>query len=191
MKQIQLFSVAIVAIGALSFAADAEAGDLGLFAVGGSANYAKPGSNGGAMGLSLQADIGEIAPGLALFPSISYWSTTKQPDGWDSYGASYKNQELGLQADVHYYVNPEANSNFYIGGGVGLYKSKQSIVSDDYSAIQYELQQKDSIGMSVLGGLEVPVGQKARFTTEARYKVDGNQNTFGVGAGFMFELGQK
>jgi hypothetical protein len=127
--------------------------DLRLYAVGGSAGYVNSspfssiGQNGGSIGLGLHADLGNIA-GFALFPNVSYWrrSTTT---GQSYYETSTTLQEFCLNADLHYYLNPEANTNYYLGAGVaysyfkwGDYYSRSASVywfSRNWNIVEHKL----------------------------------------------------
>jgi hypothetical protein len=172
-------------------AQDEEAKKFGLFAVGGGLSYAKPSDMGAGVGFGLHADIGNILPNMAVFPVIGFWSRSEAYK--NSYGylseSKLKVRELSLEANVHYYLNPEANTNFYIGAGAGYYSSKVTVEGGllDYTGA---LKTNSGLGFGVLGGVEVPMGEKARFGAELKYKVDGNMDLLKVTTGVTIELGR-
>jgi len=153
--------------------------NLGLYAIGGSLGHISPAENvnmanpGSAIGIQLHADIGNITPEIVIFPNIGYWKKG-YPSG-ESVG------ETSIGCDAHYYLDPEANTNFYLGAGLGIHMFSYSY---EYASVG-----ESSLGIRILGGVETPVGENYRLLGELVYKTDSNVNTLAVRGGITFELG--
>jgi len=173
--------------GSIAGAQDGEGG-LGLYAIEGLACVAKSGDLGGTFGIALTADIGELMPNMAIFPGISYWSKSVSVAGYAGSGYALKNQELGLQVDLHYYLNPDEQVNYYVGSGVGLFSSSISVEAG--SGLESEAVSESKFGLSMLAGLEYPLGERTRFVGEGRYKIDGRHNQLGLRLGINLEMGR-
>jgi hypothetical protein len=188
-RMMSLLVVGVLGLAACGMASaqDEAPSGLGLYAIGASGAYNKPGTLGGTFGVVLHADVGEIRPGFVLFPEISYWSKSRPLSS--SYSTKYnvKYQELGLQGNVHYYLNPEASTNYYVGAGLGLFSYKASASDSEYN-LSSDVEKKSSLGLNLLGGFETPIGARTRLVAEGRYKIDGRNNMFQVKAGMTLEL---
>lgn len=168
--------------------AQSDSGDMGLFAMGGSLGYVSLDDVGGALAIGLHADIGQLGRSMAVFPEISYWAKSRSVSGGREDEYQVRHQEFGIAANLHYYLNPQADMNAYVGAGVGLFTGKTSIEDPGYG-LSSDLEKHSAFGFSLLGGLEKPIGEGTRLLAEGRYKIDGQNNTISLRCGLTMELG--
>ena len=189
MRPLAIVWIALIGSAASTCAsfADSDGQGLGLTGFGATGVLARPGDLGSAVGFAIHADLGEIYPGLVLFPTLSYWGKSVDlVEGAPSLG-KLQTKEIGLQANVHYYLNPEANVNYYLGSGVGLFSTRTTTTAEGITAGE-PVRSATSFGISILGGLESPVSESSRFIGEILYKVDSETNVLRVSAGLSFYL---
>jgi|GEM_PF-4180989 len=159
---------------------------IGLYSVGGSIGYVNSSGystlgsgGGGTIGLGLFADIGYLAENIAIYPNISYWTMTTEPDEF-GFGYQMKEQEFSIGGDLHYYFNPEATVNYYLGAGLAMsfFKWQSGPLHKPES----------SLGFKFAGGLETRISEKASLVGELSYKVDGVVNTLWTKVGVAFNM---
>ena len=132
------------------------------------------------LSIGLNADMGTLMNKFVLFPNLCYWKHTTDVGQSLISGVTTSQQELSIGADLHYYVNPEANTNFYVGSGVALSSFKWQ------AGNLYRTE--SSLGLRFLAGLETPVSKKTRLIGEIAYKVDGTVNTVRVSLGASLDM---
>lgn len=164
-----------------SLRAQDNAKQIGLFAFGAKIGYHSAEGLDAAYALGLHADCGTVYGSIVLFPGVSYWSKSETVP---SYSSAYKvkYQEFAVNGDVHYYLNPEENVNYYVGGGPALVFSSRKV--GGYGVAESRL------ALNLLAGLELPLAKKSIFVGEARYKIDANVKTFSLSLGISFDIGQ-
>ena len=185
--------VVLILVLTLSFVVNSVAQDIGFHAVGGKAGLLlpeDPWSTG--FDIGAVANLGEITENLQLVPSIAYWFS-----GYDIEGAEdYSMNNLQIAGDVHYLL--ENVEGLYFGGGLSL-----NFTSYDYPSfdITYDpvtglptgyadtkaSETKTKVGITLLGGYEIPVGDNKGFA-EAKYNIIGDFNTFEICVGLLFDL---
>lgn len=169
---------------------EAEAEGLDIFAIGGKVGYASPENLGGTFELGVHADLGEVTKNLVLFPEITFWTKSHSSNGGDLFVFTDENgnlvqykmkfQQIGLSINAHYYLNPEAKSNLYIGGGSGLFNHRSSF--DIFSVSTTD------IGVNLLGGVETPISKSTSLIAELKYTVVKDFSTIGLNIGLSANL---
>ena len=104
----------LIVVLSVLFTMSVSAQELGLKSIAPKIGIVSPegGWSTGFLG-AVAADMGQLTPGLNLFPFISYWSS-----GYDEYGLDLSLSNFQLGADVHYHItNVEG---LYVGGGLSL-----------------------------------------------------------------------
>jgi len=166
-------ALTVMAVGIATAHAEHKPEKIKPYAVGGSLGMVNF-TGGSAFQFAAHADLGNPTKwaGFALFPSISFWSKSYQYFGSESISV----HELNFNADAHYYFNPEANTNFYAGGGLGLSTVSAGGVSDNGLALRF------------LGGLETPISAKKSLVAQATYQTRSNFSELSFHLGLTFDL---
>lgn len=206
MKNVKSLSQLLALVLAVLFVGNANAQEqkqgLGLYSLGAKIGLMSPSGLGSTLGFALQADVGDVASNLALFPSISFWqkksTTSIGGDYYDYYTGEYVNnttevstslRQIGIQVDAHYYFNPDAKVNFYGGGGLGLFIHSASVeASSGTQLAEADIGSATNFGFNILAGVETPLSQKTRIIGELRYTIVSGFSTLGLNAGVSFDL---
>lgn len=174
-----VLSLIMACFGSETLCAQDNSQHIGLFAFGAKIGYHSVEGLDAAYALGLHADCGTVYGDFVLFPGVSYWSKSET---LTSYYSTYrvKYQELALNGDVHYYLNPDDNVNYYIGGGPALVLASGKVGGYESSETR--------LALNLLAGLEFPLAKRSVFLGEARYKIDRDVKTLSLSLGVSFDI---
>ena len=177
MRKILLFISILLVFGLFVALPAQNLGFKGIAVKGGIVSPESPWDMGFFGGVS--ANMGEISPGLSLFPFVSYWSS-----GYSNYGIDLGLSNFQLGADIHY---PLTNvQGVYVGGGISF-----NILSVDYPMWDYTRgwttasDSENKIGFGGLVGYEIQLGGRQGFV-EGKYNIISDFNTLEVAIGIFF-----
>jgi opacity protein-like surface antigen len=163
---------------------------IGLKAIGGEAGYASYSFSGSGSSSTLGgflvggvANLGELAPALSLYPSVTYSSAKK-----DVSGATVKVSDFAVNGNVKYSFKGEGFTP-YIGGGIGLnFASATVTVPAFFGFGGGEVTSSDTkIGINLLGGAEFKISKMTGFV-QAGYCLISDMNQLQIVAGVMFPM---
>lgn len=157
------------------FAASSYA-QIGFNGIGGRLGFVKPESIDGTVAFGVHANLGEVIENLVLFPSIDYWTKSEGPLDFS---------QLGINADARYYFPSGGDMSFFAGGGLGILITSADIDLGPFGSADAS---STDIGLDLLGGLDMPVGENLIFTAEARLVLSDLQS-FKIFAGITYALG--
>lgn len=170
MKHYGWWTPAFVLVAAMVLAAPAQAADIGWYGVEvrGGATFPADWDNGWTVAAS--ADLGEIVPGLRLYPGISY----AKADRSDSFGPSVDLEQeittLALGAEVRWFFS-RYGSGWYVGGGPYLHRQERDVAALAGGGIVVRSTvESDSVGIEGVAGYSFG----GRFNIEARYDTVSN-----------------
>lgn len=135
---------------------------IGFNGVGGRLGYFDPEALSGTVGIGAHANLGEIIKNLTLLPTVEYWGKS---------GLS----QWSLAADARYHYSA-SEVNPFVGFGLGLYftDAKNFGGSTD-------------LGLDLLGGIDVPVGENLTFSGEIKFVVT-EVNSIRISGGLTYFL---
>jgi len=134
--------------------------------------------------MGIRADLGFLGPNLRIMPGITYWSSFLRAEEVrrlelqiaDVSGVSQVNlgqirrSDLTLNAEAHYFFDPELFLQPYAGGGLGLHflNGRGEVISGTFVE---DLLTTVAPSLNVVGGLEIPLGSHLAVFTEGRYSL--------------------
>jgi hypothetical protein len=151
----------------LSAAAPAAAADIGWYGleVRGGAVFAADWDTGWAVGVA--ADLGELAPGLRLYPGIGY-SQAETSDSERFFGTTFRiDREITsfeAGAEVRWFPS-RGDSGWYFGGGPYLHRLEYEVAAAVGGFIVVAEVEDDVLGFQGVAGYSIG----GRFGVEARY----------------------
>ena len=176
MKRILTVVVLVLTLSAVSYA------DLGLKTVApqiGVIFPEDPFNTGFQIGVT--SNMGEFAPGFALFPLVNYWHAGGGDNGYDW---SFSNFQLG--GDVHYYV--KELPGFFAGAGLSINFVSISAEYNIPGFGTYDGSSSDTkIGLGLLAGYEMPINKYTGFV-KVKYHIISDVNTFAIVIGLHFDV---
>jgi len=127
------------------------------------------------------ADLGEVTPGLQLYPSVTYASASK-----DFGLGNWKVSDLAINANVKYAFKGGSITP-YVGGGLGInFVSTTAVVSYfGYSASATASDTK--FGINLLAGAQMPIGTMTGFA-QANYNLVTDVSHFQIMVGVMVPM---
>ena len=184
MKRIMLL-VALVALVAVV----GNAQQIGLKGIGGEVGYNSfsfASESFGGFVVGAVADLGEVSPGIALYPSATYASASKSFPGGD-----WKVSDLAINANVKYAFKG-GNITPYVGAGLGLNFVSTTVTTPSYSLFGTtyggSITGSDTkIGINLLAGAQMPVGSMTGFV-QAGYNLVSDVNHLQIVAGVMVPM---
>jgi hypothetical protein len=178
MKRVLLL-VALVAL--VAVVSNAQ---IGLKGIGGEVGYNSFSFSSESFGgfvVGAVADLGEVSPGIALYPSVTYASASKTLTGGD-----WKVSDLAINANVKYAFKG-GNITPYVGAGLGI-NFVSTTVQISYFGFSGSATGSDTkFGINLLAGAQMPVGTMTGFV-QAGYSLVSDVNFFQVVAGVMVPL---
>lgn len=137
-----------------------------------------PGEDGLETGFALGAKVnmGEIAPGFALYPLAFYHMPDTEFDG-----VTFSDVQIG--ADVHYDLPNVAG--VYVGGGLTFNVITAEIEYFDGFQTRTIDESENRIGISLLGGYKFPLGGMDAMA-EAKYGIISDYSHLMIGLAVMF-----
>ncbi len=175
MKRALTMTLLLLVLSSFSFAQG-----LGLKSITGQAGIVSP-SGVWDMGFAVgaEADLGEIANGFTLHPSISYWSASYSYSGFNSkYEPSLSNFQIA--GNVHYQI--ENVRGLYVGAGLGInffsYEVPGAGILGDFTSTD--------IGVSILSGYQLALGSMTGVI-QGRYNLT-NWNALELTFGLLFDM---
>lgn len=167
--------IALVAVvGNAQIGFKAVGGEVGYASFSASSGFGKTETLGGIM-FGAVANLGEVTPGLSLYPSVTYSSVSK-----DFSGATLKLSDFAINANVKYSFKAEGFTP-YVGGGLGLNFGSVSVSGYPGSASDTK------IGINLLGGAEMKFGSATGFA-QLGYNLISDMNNLQILAGVMFPM---
>jgi opacity protein-like surface antigen len=165
-----------------------SAQQIGLKAIGGGIGYTSFSFSSGGTSESLGgfcfgavANLGELTPGLSLYPSVIYSSASK-----DLTGGKWSLSDIAINANVKYSF-PGQGVTPYVGGGLGL-NLASSTVSYNYFGYSGEVSASSTkIGINILAGVEMKVSNMTGFV-QAGYSLVSEMNHLQFMAGVMVPM---
>lgn len=156
--------------------------EFGLYSINPSASIVMPDHLDMGFGINVSANVGEVFPGVELYPMISYWSAK-----WQNFN-DFTVSNIAVGADAHYTMDsfPEG---MYVGGGLNF-----NIVSSEYPDYNYitgksttSSKSDNKIGLSAFAGYTFSMGSFGLFA-EARYNMISDFNNLQLSVGVPFSL---
>ncbi len=173
----KIITVVMVVVLVCGFAASSFA-QIGFNGIGGRLGFVKPENIDATIAFGAHANLGEVIENVVLFPSIDYW--TKSEGALDF-------SQLGINADARYYFPSSGNMSFFGGGGLAIMITSAEVDLGPFLGGTSDNSSTD-IGLNLLGGLDLPVGDNLLFTAEARLVLSDFQS-FKVFGGITYLLG--
>ncbi len=143
-------------------------------------------------GLGVNANLGEIIPGLFLIPEINYWSTSKSVEGIE-----YKLKDFQINANVDYYLNKVFEGPF-VGGGLGINMATAEVTVPGIDVPGYGTigggsysDSETKIGINLEGGWRQPFSPTMTGFAMVRYSIISDMNTLSILAGVTMNIGGK
>ena len=179
MKRIMLL-VALVALVAVI----GNAQQIGLKGIGGEVGYNSfsfASESFGGFVVGAVADLGEVTPGLGLYPSVTYASASKTFTGGD-----WKVSDFAINANVKYAFKG-GNITPYVGGGLGINFVSTTTVISYYGYSASGTGSDTKFGINLLGGVQMPISNMTGFL-QANYNIVTDVSHFQIMAGLMVPM---
>lgn len=173
MKRIGISGLCMLILMGLTFSESAA--QLGFKGVGGRLGFVSADGDVGTIVFGGHVNLGEIIPGLALVPSLDYWT-----ESTDVLGVSFDQSALSINGDVRYYFPTGGNIDLFAEGGLGIVRvSVDTQLGDD---------SKTEIGLNLGGGAEIPFSDNLVGTAMLIFNTEGSQ--IKIMGGVTFLLGE-
>ncbi len=179
-----------LAVMLLFVAALGSAQGIGLKAIGGEVGYNSfsfASESWGGFVVGAVADLGEITPGISLYPSVTYASASKS-----EFGADASVSDFAINANAKYAFKGESITP-YVGAGIGLnfVGTKVALPSYTFLGTTYgggtASASDTKIGINLLAGAQMAFGNMTGFA-QAGYTLVSDVNYFQIVAGVMIPM---
>ena len=186
--------------------ADYDYANLVLSGIGAHVSWVMPAHTSPALGLNVRADLGLLGPNVRISPGLTFWASELRDTevarieerieaACDRGGVPCPGIELGeveisdlsIDVDAHFLFTTDFGIEPYAGAGVSLHLLNGSgdFIDDTYVE---ELLDAIAPGLSLIGGVEVPMTRNLRLMGEARGVLTGNVRYLSVGVGGAWEF---
>jgi hypothetical protein len=156
--------------------------------------------------LTVRADLGLLGPNVRIAPGLTFWSSRLQRGEvrrmeeriealCNRAGSPCPGIELGeirvsdlaLEVDAHYLLTTDFNVEPYFGVGVSLHllNGRGDFIEDTFVE---ELLDAIAPGLSLIGGVELPLAPALRLIGEGRGVITGNVRYVSVGIGASWTI---
>lgn len=156
---------------------------MGFMGIGGGLSFVKPEDTDSSIGFGVHADLGELATGLHLYPSIEYFKNTNSQQTFFG-NVEAEASVTSLNGDLRYYFPTESKAAFYGGGGVAVHLTGATKVDGQEVA-----DSQTDFGVNLLGGVDVPVSPNINLNGQAKFILSDN-NGFKITGGLTYLLGK-
>jgi len=182
--------ISVVAV--LVLACSVAAAQISFKGVGGGVGYTSVSFSSGVGSESLggftisgHADLGEITAGVALYPEVVYWHTSKDFGA----GVTWSVSDFVINANAHYNIKVEGKVMPYVGAGLGLnFLSSTVQVAIPFFGTTEVTGSDTRLGINLLGGADYAVNSKLRIGGEARYVIASDFNHLLIRATVTYAL---
>jgi opacity protein-like surface antigen len=160
--------------------------DFGLKRIGAAVAYVSPEDMDGTLGVGVFADLGKLAPRLALESRLDYWSKSETSFGVD---VSLRDVALGARGKYQFPVtNPKLQP--FAGAGVGLHFLRAEVALPTLPGFPVMTAEESTtkLGLDLGGGIAMPVSPRTDFLTEAWYGVVSSASQFSLRVGLSYKL---
>jgi hypothetical protein len=182
--------------------------DLHLGAVGPEVGWVLPADLEPAPSFGIRADLGYVGPHVRIAPAIRFWSSSLRqeevqrlaqqivricerqatavcPSSLDL--GQLRRSDLELSADAHYVLREGNVFTPFAGGGVSLHllNGRGEFIDDTFVE---DLLDTVAPGVSLLGGLSLPLGSRLQLLTEGRLVLSGDVRYASVALGGTWNL---
>lgn len=166
---------------------------LGLKQVGGSLGYVSISFTSGTttetlggFAVAAHAYLGDITPGLGLYPEIQYFSTSK-----DIGGGTWKLSDFAINANVHYNIAMEGENPLtpYVGAGLGYNSlSSEVTITLPFFGTMTASGSDSRLGINLLAGANYKLNENMTLFVEPRYVLASDFNHFLAKVGVSYTL---
>ncbi|HEY6953120.1 MAG TPA: outer membrane beta-barrel protein [Bacteroidota bacterium] len=185
MKRLLTVAVILLTMSAVSSA------QIALKGIGGAIGFSSVSFGGGGSSESMSgfliaahADLGEFTKDFAFFPSIEYFSTSK-----DISGSTWKVSDFAINADVHYNIAMEGMLKPYVGAGLGYNSLSFTWSVPAFFGFGGTYTGSDSrLGINLLAGFNYKLNDMLTLLVEPRYVLASDYNHFIIKAGVTYAL---
>jgi opacity protein-like surface antigen len=161
-----------------------NAQQIGLKSIGGEVGYNSfsfASESWGGIMFGAVANLGEVTPGLSLYPSVTYATASKS-----LYGADAKVNDFAINANVKYAFKGQGITP-YVGGGIGLNFVSTTVALPSYFGYGGGTATASDTKIGMLGGAEMAFGKMTGFA-QAGYNIVSDVSHFQVLVGVMFPM---
>ena len=137
-------------------------------------------------------DLGEITPGLHLFPDVGYWSASKSINtGAGSF--DFSTSDFVINANVQY-VFGGSQIMPYVGGGLGINFLGTSTPAQSFGSGPFTVTIPASsasatrLGINLMGGVAYPLNNQMAIGAQFRYVIASDFNHWLALATFRYNL---
>ena len=164
--------ITILMLVLLVFTFSDSSAQIGFKGVGGRLGFVTADASQSGIIFGGHVNLGEIIPGLALVPSVDYWS-----DDLDF---------LSINGNVRYYFPSGGNIDLFAVGGLGFVRISVPEVSTPFGTVGGG--SATEIGLNLGGGAEIPLSDNLKGVGMLIFNTEGSQ--IKIMGGVTYMLGQ-